>query len=249
MANKKSTNKTSTTKKTKPEKKNEEVTSKRKKIVEEEVDIEDVEDFEEYDDEDELVEETPKVKEKKSEVIKTRKPHDDLEIIKMLAFITLCVSVVSVIISIVTLVVVTGNKNDSPEETTETDDGYDTSMFEEITTKEFLDILNKNDDKLYIVNVGRSGCPYSQRFLPNLQQSIKDYDYTLYYMSTENSDYGTYASEIVAKDDAFTAEETAFGSTPQTYAVKNGKVIDTNAGATEYDEYASFLENLGIQKK
>ena len=57
------------------------------------------------------------------------------------------------------------------------------------------------------------------------------------------------AEEIQGMDEVLGDENSLFGSTPMVYAIKNGKVIDVNAGYTEYSTYEEFLKNNDVEEK
>ena len=100
-------------------------------------------------------------------------------------------------------------------------------------------------DKTYFVYTGRSTCGYCVAFLPMLQQSISDYDYTLYYLDIDklsNEDL----TKIAELHDDFAD---TIGGTPMVYAMGKKDVKDINRGYTEYNTYASFLEKNGIKKR
>ena len=227
---------------------------KREKIVESEKILDEDDDEElEYDDEE--------IGDSLSKNVKT-KNKIEIDIDQKIKYIIIATSIISVVViitfvmSLIALIKVSDIKTDddsaTSSENTSNDDSdensdWDVSMFNAIDADDMLDILNKNDDEVYFVNVGRSDCAFSIQFLPSLQQSVEEYDYTLNYLST--SKLSEKIDEIRKKDDAFSDDDTYLGSTPMVYAIKNGKVIDVNAGATEYDEYTSFLEEHGVDKK
>lgn len=237
---------------------NELVSSKNKikKQIEVDEDEYDDEEYEKSDDTD-FTETTSKVK-SESHI----KLH--LEPAKVISYVTLAVSVITLIISIVVLCKVnniesgktktSSNETDKKEETPTVEEDqtaieYDVSMFKSLDADAFLDLFDKKDGKEYIVNVGRSTCPFSQQFLPVLQQSVKDYDYTLYYVSTTDSTIVNKAQEIIDKSEVFSTSGTSFGATPSTYVIKNGKVVDSFIGYDTYESFAKFLEKHDIKKK
>ena len=213
---------------------------------------EDLIDFVEYDDEDgEYEEYTPKKKQEgKDERVNKSHKEINFDCMKYLPIATFVVSLISLIVSLVVLSKVndldgstTKKKTTNEEETTETAE-YDTSMFKEIDADEFVDLIN-NKKEYYFVYTGRPSCGYCQMMIGNYQKSVKEYDYDLYYYDTE---YVT--SEIVEKiqglDEIF---EEDFPATPMVYLVGKGGVKDVNEGYTEYDIYAQFLEDNGVDKK
>ena len=224
--------------------------------------VEEDEDFEEYDDEDEMVVNTVDKHEVKNNN-EYRENNNinfnenlvrDINLLKILTFISICVSVLTLVISFIVLIQTNKNElyysdGDSEESSDDTENvDYDTSMFTEVSGDELLDILDRDDDVTYFVAVGRSGCTFSQNFLPSLQQSVKDYDYTLYYLDTDKLDSDV-SDEITEKSDVFKDKNSIFGATPIVYVIKNKKVVDVHSGYSEYDVYESFLKDNGVEKK
>ena len=149
------------------------------------------------------------------------------------------------------------NVGSSSEEEVPTE--YDVSMFNKISFDDFKDMLEDGDKKVRFVFTGRSNCTFFLRFLPSLQKSVEEYDYQLDYLdmitvydtqaSTYSKEDDETLEEIRDMDSHFTDQNTYLGSTPMVYVVQNGKVIDVHAGYTEYEDYASFLEEHDVKKK
>ena len=128
------------------------------------------------------------------------------------------------------------------EEDKETE--YDVSMFKSITSNDFINMFNEKN-KTYFVYTGRSSCGFCVKFLPVLQQSIKDYDYSVYYLDVLTVDDSAY--KTITNIDAKLEEN--FGYTPMVFAIRDGKVIDVNEGYTEYSVYKKFLEQNNVHLK
>ena len=221
-----------------------------KKVVDED---EFEEEVEEFDDEDEGVE--------LSNVNTSSNPNSEYKSIKILLSIGICFLAVIFIILLLLLNKVssiaknyetygatTNDGSQTSDQSTDAED-YDVSMFEEISMDEFKDWLeDEDDDSIRLVYTGRSTCSVCVAFLPTLQQSVEDYDYTLYYLNT-GSLTQSLAEEIQGMDEVLGDENSLFGSTPMVYAIKNGKVIDVNAGYTEYSTYEEFLKNNDVEEK
>ena len=182
--------------------------------------------------------------------------NNEVKALKILTCISICITIISLLISLVILSKVTGNTYSSGSDNTGAGSGagngsggsqeqveYDTSMFTEISIDDFMDMYKK--DKKYFVYTGRATCGYCVAFLPTLQQSISEYDYTLYYLDVDklsNDDL----TKIAELHDDFAD---TIGGTPMVYVMGKKDVKDINRGYTEYSTYASFLEKNGIKKR
>lgn len=173
--------------------------------------------------------------------------------LKILTCISICITIISLLLSLIILNKVSngnfssnsgsGNSGSGTDTGTNEKVEYDTSMFTEIKLDDFLDMYEENDE--FFVYTGRSTCGYCVAFLPYLQQSVSEYDYTLYYLDVDklsNDDL----TEIAELDDKF---KTTIGGTPMVYVMGNEDVVDINQGYTDYDTYASFLEDNGVKKR
>lgn len=218
-----------------------EVNNNREFFDEGEEEIEDIEE-EEIDDEDEF-----------EEVVSTKKVsknnNSNNNQNNTLIFITcasLIVSVVALFISLIILSKVSHIDSFYVEEddsNQQVESGYDTSMFTSLAEDDFIAMFEEDDDEVRFVFSGRSTCSYCVAFLPYLQQSVEEYDYTLHYLDIDKvSKY----DEISDLDDKL-AENISY--TPMVYAIKNGEVIDINDGYTEYSTLTEFLEENGVEKK
>lgn len=245
-----------------------EVTKKKKdkkvEVLEETIDMSefDDEDFEDevvesvvdedYDDED-FVEEAPKTK--KIKKVST-KEQSDLDLNRVMSIATLVISALALIISLVVLSKVSfiAKQFDDGKETSKVDselneDGsydaeYDTSTFKEISADEFIDMIKEEDSKAFVYT-GRPTCSYCTLMIGNLIKSVEDYDYTLYYLDTDNLDNDS-AEKITELDEIL---EKDFPATPMVYLVGDGKVYDVNEGYTDYATYTKFLEDNDVEKR
>jgi len=214
---------------------------KKEKEFEKLVAEEEIEEVEEFDD-DEYYDDLRKENDIDSD------SNNDIKVLKILTCVCICVAAVSLFISLIILSKIEHINSfyveKTPEEESSVTEDYDTSMFKEISVDDFIDMFDEDDNKIRFVYTGTSRCSYCVAFLPALQQSIEEYDYTLYYLNTDNVT-GDDVSEIVEFDDDL---EENFPSTPMVYAVKNGKVIDFNNGYTEYSTYVKFLKDNDVEK-
>lgn len=207
------------------------------------------EDLEELDEEETLEEDNYEVTYESKEEFNLV---NEVKGLKILTCISICITIISLLLSLVILSKVSNGSNTSTNNTgsdSSTDTGtseeveYDTSMFTEISVDDFMEMYKEN--KTYFVYTGRSSCGYCVAFLPFLQQSVSEYDYTLYYLDVDklsNDDL----TEIAELHDDFAS---TIGGTPMVYVIKNKDVVDINKGYTEYDTYASFLEDNGIKTR
>ena len=108
-----------------------------------------------------------------------------------------------------------------------------------------VEYKDEDEDSKAFVYTGRPTCSYCTLMIGNLIKSVEDYDYTLYYLNTDNLDSDstgkiTELDEILEKD---------FPATPMVYLVGDGKVYDVNEGYTDYATYTKFLEDNDVEKR
>lgn len=135
------------------------------------------------------------------------------------------------------------NSKTLTQQTQNTD--YDISMFNEVNGDEF--VKKVKGSKLEVIVMAREDCGYCAQFLPTLQQSVREYDYTLNYLDINKVGADTKAVEDIKGLGEFFAEN--FGVTPIVVFVKDGKVINQLVGAAEYNTYTALLEKNNISKK
>ena len=203
-------------------------------------------DDEDYDDEEELVHEID-LSEGLNDEVKMGEfdMNKEIKSIKFLICISICISVISLFVGLFVLNKLsddTNVKNDDSEEVTETSD-YDISMFKSITMDDFKKMFKK--DKTYVVFTGRSTCGYCVAFLPHAQKSVEEYDYTLYYLDVDTIT----RSDVEDAIELDSSLEDTFSNTPMVYIIEDGEVVDVNEGYTDYEVFADFLEDNGIDRK
>jgi predicted bacteriocin transport accessory protein len=161
-----------------------------------------------------------------------------------------CLYIIIALLVINTIILFTNNvsvgtSNTSSSEETEESSDYDVSMFNSVTTDEAIKLFDSSDTQ--VIYIGRSTCGYCVKFLPTLQQAQEDFGYTTNYLdiTTVDSDGQT---KLLAKDNDENFLEENFGSTPMVILVKDGKMVDTWVGYSEYDSFAEFLTNNGFSK-
>lgn len=129
------------------------------------------------------------------------------------------------------------------KETTETENTeYDVSMFKQIDVDGLKEAFDSEEAK--VVYLGRATCGYCVQFLPVLQKAQDEFGYqTLYIDITTIDEDG--AKEIQGMD-SFLEEN--YGTTPLVIIVKDGKLVKGHVGYAEYDEFAKYLTDNGIEK-
>lgn len=163
-----------------------------------------------------------------------------------------CAYVIIALLVINTFVLIVANvdtKKTTSTSTTEENLGsneeYDVSMMNTVNVDKVLKLYESN--KAQVIYLGRSTCGYCVKFLPVLQQAQKDYGYKTNYLdiTTVSEDDQV---KLLNKDnkEGFLAQN--YGSTPMVLIVKDGKLVDTWIGYSDYDSFAKFLEQNGFKK-
>lgn len=167
---------------------------------------------------------------------------------KLLKKILACVYVIIALLAIDTIILFVTNVDISTESKTKTTENtgseeYDVSMMDTIDMDELMKTFDSK--KTQVVYFGRSTCGYCVKFLPSLQKAQKEYGYKTKYVdiTTVND-----TSELMKKDNEEKFLEQNYGATPMVILVKDGKMVDTWVGYSEYDEFAQFLEKNGFEK-
>ena len=168
-----------------------------------------------------------------------------LKKILICAYVIIALLAINTIIMFISNVEVTKDSNSAQTEETEENTEYDVSMFDAVDTTKTIELFDSEDTQ--VIYIGRSTCGYCVQFLPVLQQAQEDYGYTTKYLDittvTEEEQ-----SALLAKDNDEDFLSTNFGSTPMVILVKDGKIVDGRVGYSEYDAFASFLEENGFKK-
>ena len=159
-----------------------------------------------------------------------------------------CAYIIIALLAINTIILLATNihvSSDNKDTTVESSGEYDVSMMNNVDMDKLLDLFDSKENQ--VVYLGRETCGFCVQFLPVLQQAQEEYGYTTNYL-----DITTVTTEDVNKllkkdnDEKFLEEN--YGSTPMVLIVKNGKLVDTWVGYSEYDEFAQFLEKNGFKK-
>ncbi len=159
---------------------------------------------------------------------------------KILAFVK--VLVVLAVVNTILLFIALGGQSETKAETSSNEE-YDVSMFEQISSSDFIQLFNDKNSGTNIIYLGREGCSYCLAFLPSLQQAQRELGYKTKYLdiaSVSDSE----AEKIMALND-FLGEN--YGYTPIVIITKNGKYVDGSVGYVEYDDFISFLNKNGIK--
>lgn len=138
--------------------------------------------------------------------------------------------------------------NDTTKTTTTSSDNttYDVSSFKAINTDEFIEAYNGS--KTQLIYLGRATCGYCVKFLPVLKQIQANYDLQPLYLDITTVSQDD-ANRIIALDeDFFKGENTAYGYTPMMLIVKDGKIVDSQVGYSEYSTFEAIISKY-FQKK
>lgn len=119
---------------------------------------------------------------------------------------------------------------------------YDTSMFTAITPDEFVKKF-KNGETAFVL-FARGSCGYCQQFRPIAAESLKKYNYKLYYLNTTQL-----KDENIETIQALDSKLDSITSTPSVYYIKGKKVVDIQSGYTDLETYGSFLKKNGVKAK
>lgn len=174
---------------------------------------------------------------------------------KVLNKLLVCAYIIIALLAVNTIILFISNidsnnersssSNTSASTETETSSEYDVSMMNTVDMDGLLELFNSSETQ--VVYLGRATCGYCVQFLPTLQQAQSDYGYTTNYLDiTTVSDSDVTRLLEKDNDEGFLAEN--YGATPMVFLVKDGKMVDTWVGYSEYDSFAQFLENNGFKK-
>lgn len=181
----------------------------------------------------------------------------------MLNNIFYCLLVIIVLLGLILVVNMTNKgvtSTNSSDTTEESNEEYDVSMFEELTTTEAIAKINKGDK--VVLYIGRPSCGYCVKFLPNLQKAQKEYGYKTVYVDLEKVTsedqakwndiggvLGAYDETCENAENAKSADKCGqFGFTPMVVVFENGKIKGDHVGYSDYDSFATFLEDNGFKK-
>lgn len=171
-----------------------------------------------------------------------------------------CAYIIIALLAINTLIILVSSINDAgryKKDSTKTSENsgtgsqneptgeYDVSMMNAVDVKEAIRLFDAKETQ--VIYIGRSSCGYCVKFLPSLQKAQKEYGYKTNYLDiTTVTEDGH--SDLMKKDNKDKFLEKNFGATPMVILVKDGKIVDTWLGYSEYDDFAQFLEKNGFKK-
>lgn len=105
-----------------------------------------------------------------------------------------------------------------------------------ITLDDYLEIIK--EDGYHFMFIGSDTCGYCTQFKESINETLKDYNYNVYYLNI-----GNFSEEDVTKlyetDSYFT--ENAWG-TPLNFLYKDGERIDVLSGYVDANELTKFLQ-------
>lgn len=185
------------------------------------------------------------------------KTEEYLKKIYTMLIVVLVISVMSLMIGIVNYSNTKENTNNS---TTTSSSGsstsnYDVSMFNEVSVSDILKFLGTSNKDTHILYLGRSTCSACIAFLPGLQETQKEMNFTTDYLdiekvATDSDDFKKFSSllskEITQNINGNT--ETGkisefYGYTPMIVVVKNGEAVDAIVGSYSKENLQEFLKN------
>lgn len=117
---------------------------------------------------------------------------------------------------------------------------YDISNFTVLNANSFITTFNSTDTN--IIFWGRETCNISVEEVEILNKIITDYEYKINYLDIENVTDDEY--KTLSNLDEFIADY--LWTTPIIIITKDGKIIDSKVGYTDYDSLVKFFKNNGI---
>ena len=172
--------------------------------------------------------------------------------------IVLVISIMSLLIGLVNYSNTKGNTTNN-NSSTSTNNGsstsdYDVSMFNAVGLSDILKFLGKSNKETHILYLGRSTCSACVAFLPNLQATQKEMNFTADYLdittvdttSDEFKKFGELLSKEITQSvngETQTGKISEFyGYTPMVIVVKNGEAVDAIVGSYSKDNLQTFLK-------
>lgn len=172
--------------------------------------------------------------------------------------IVLAISIMSLLIGLVNYSNTKGNTTTNetltPSNNGSSTSDYDVSMFNAVSVSDILKFLGTSNKETHILYLGRSTCSACVAFLPNLQATQKEMNFTTDYLDittvdTTSDDYKKF-SNLLSKEITQTVNGTSetgkisefYGYTPMIIVVKNGEVVDAIVGSYSKDNLQTFLK-------
>lgn len=199
----------------------------------------------------------------------------EVTIMDMLNRIVVCLIIIAVILAtnVIVLIFKDNTSSDSTNGETKTSettsnaneqnsnciDGYDTSKMENVDLEGILNLFDSKDT--YVLYIGRCDCSACAAYLPTLNQVADEYDFkTQYYdintLNASDENYEKVINKLTKKykmnyqgEDKTETFGYWMGFTPMTIIIKDGKQVDGEIGAIDYETLTNMLEKNGISKE
>ena len=184
------------------------------------------------------------------------KVEEYLKKIYTMLIVVLVISVMSLMIGLVNYSNTKGTTNNSSTTSNGNSvlENYDVSMFNEVAVSDILKFLGTSNKETHILYLGRSTCSACVAFLPNLQATQKEMNFTTDYLDittvdTTSDDFKKFG-ELLSKEitqsingESQTGKISEFyGYTPMVIVVKNGEAVDAIVGSYSKDNLQTFLK-------
>ena len=186
------------------------------------------------------------------------KTEEYLKKIYIMLIIVLVISVMSLLIGLVNYSNTKGTTTNNSSTTTNNNGSstsdYDVSMFNAVGLSDILKFLGKSNKETHILYLGRSTCSACVAFLPNLQATQREMNFTTDYLDITkvdtSSDDFTKFSNLLSKEITQNVNGTTqtgkisefYGLTPMIVVIKNGEAVDAVVGSYSKDNLQTFLK-------
>ncbi len=188
---------------------------------------------------------TDDINNEKNTIIKETITYDNTPIFnKMLICLYIIIALLALNIIISAINGTSGSRNSTNENTksttttTQATADYDVSKFKAIDANQFIDAYNGDETKL--IYLGRPDCGFCVKFVPVLTEVQNKYKFETLYLDINTVNQDDVNRIIALNNDFFSGSDTAYGYTPMTLIVKDGKILDSQIGYSS----ASTLEAL-----
>ena len=185
------------------------------------------------------------------------KTEEYLKKIYTMLIVVLVISIMSLLIGLVNYSNTKGTTNNNSSTTTNngsSTNDYDVSMFNEVSVSDILKFLGTSNKDTHILYLGRSTCSACVAFLPNLQATQREMNFTTDYLDITkvdtSSDDFTKFSNLLSKEITQNVNGTTqtgkisefYGLTPMIVVIKNGEAVDAVVGSYSKDNLQTFLK-------
>ena len=183
-----------------------------------------------------------------------------LKKIYTMLIVVLVISVMSLMIGLVNYSNTKGTTNNSSTTSNGNSslNNYDVSMFNEVAVGDILKFLGTSNKETHILYLGRSTCSACVAFLPNLQATQSEMNFTTDYLDITkvdtSSDDFTKFSNLLSKEITQNVNGTTqtgkisefYGLTPMIVVIKNGEAVDAVVGSYSKDNLQTFLKKYSV---